>query len=80
MTATDVLLLLVLGIGYAIVCRLAPLARCRRCAGTGADLHHYHPPNIPLCAVRRCRRCRGTGLRPRLGARLLGTARRPDDR
>ncbi|MFE2869788.1 hypothetical protein [Embleya sp. NPDC059259] len=79
MTIADVVLLLAAAAGYALVCRVAPWGHCRRCAGTGADLHH-HPPNTPPCGARRCRRCRGTGLRPRLGTRLLGAARRPHDR
>jgi hypothetical protein len=70
-----VTLLILLTVGYLLLCWIWPFTACRRCNGTGRQ-------RSPLGrALRICRHCHGTGLRLRPARRLwnlLRHTRRPD--
>ena len=57
--------LVVIAVGYALACAVAPWGRCRKCRGTGHRLSRSGRPRRAWC-----RRCEGTGLRVRFGRRL----------
>lgn len=63
------LILIVLGlawaVGYIVACRVWPLTKCRKCAGTG---RHQSPSGK---AWRKCRRCKGSASRIRTGRLIL---------
>lgn len=57
------LLLIVVTVGYLLVCAAFPFRRCRHCGGAG----RFHGG---FGGIRLCGRCRGTGLRLRAGRRV----------
>ncbi|MBB5869672.1 hypothetical protein F4553_003051 [Allocatelliglobosispora scoriae] len=63
------ILAVIVTLGYAALCSVAPYRRCRRCHGAGHT-------RAMLGRSRPCHRCRTTGLRLRLGWRLANHARR----
>ena len=63
LTAAAGLTLLLLTLGYALVCYARPFGTCRHSLGARPR--------------RTCRRCNGTGLRVRTGVHLFNQLRRP---
>lgn len=57
-------ILIVVTVGYAVLCTASPFGTCRRCSGTGRR------------GRRPCRRCDATGIRIRLGRHLFHLAAR----
>jgi hypothetical protein len=57
-------LLVLVGVGYEVVCGLVPFTDCRGCHGTGQRRSAVGRE------CRRCARCRGTGVRLRAGRRV----------
>lgn len=59
------LLFVVLSLGYALACAVAPWGRCRKCRGIGRRLNRHGRATRTWC-----RRCHGTGYRVRVGRRI----------
>jgi Zn finger protein HypA/HybF involved in hydrogenase expression len=55
----------IVGLAYALTCRVWPYGSCRRCSGTGKLRSPFGRD-----AARYCPRCKHTGLRLRAGRRL----------
>lgn len=58
---------LILGVPYAVSCRLHPRAPHRGCKGTGRHVSPLYP-----WATRKCKGCGGAGRQVRYGTRVLG--------
>lgn len=69
LTGTLPLLVIVITVGYLLLCAVWPFKTCRRCHGLGRH-------RGPLHGVRLCHRCEGTGLRLRWGRRAWNGFRR----
>ncbi|MEY9876027.1 hypothetical protein ABH931_005534 [Streptacidiphilus sp. MAP12-33] len=71
---TAIACLLIVTLGYGIVCAAQPFGRCRRCRGFG-----FHFKTDRRGRMRRgkdCRRCKATGYRIRTGRHLYNLALR----
>jgi len=68
-TGAVALFMIVVTVGYLLVCAVWPFTTCRRCHGTGRH-------RGPLRGVRLCHRCDATGLRLRWGRRAWNSGRR----
>ncbi|MEV6607441.1 hypothetical protein [Kutzneria sp. NPDC051319] len=55
--------LIVVTVGYLLLCMLLPVRQCRRCHGMGRIRSRFG-------GIRTCGRCRGQGLRIRTGRRV----------
>jgi hypothetical protein len=60
------LLLIVIGAGYLVSCRIHPLRKCPVCKMTGR-----HFGSVYTQSYRRCRKCDGSGRRDRLGTQVF---------
>ncbi|MEY9845771.1 DnaJ-class molecular chaperone [Streptacidiphilus sp. BW17] len=58
--------------GYALLCAVSPLGRCRRCRGFGFKTRTDRRGRI--VRGRNCRRCKGAGRRLRTGRRIYDLA------
>jgi DnaJ-class molecular chaperone len=60
------LLLVFVGVGYLVSCRIHPLRKCPVCKMTGR-----HFGSVYTYSYRRCRKCDGSGRRDRLGTQIF---------
>lgn len=63
------LFVIVVTVGYILLCAVWPFTHCRRCRGAGRH-------RGPLRGIRLCHRCQGSGLRLRWGRRVWNSTRR----
>lgn len=64
--------LLVITLGYTLLCWASPFGRCRKCHGLGFKLTHTRRGKPKRGKT--CRRCRGAGMRIRRGRHLFNSA------
>nr|WP_280723449.1 hypothetical protein [Kitasatospora sp. MAA4] len=69
--------LILIALGYALLCAASPFGNCRACKGMGCKTRVTRRGTVKR--GRDCRRCRATGRRLRLGRRLYNHGNRAAD-